>query len=215
MARLYGCGREVSSGSLDAALMARRQVECASREQADIRRMRPCVRPAVKEAGMKRVVAVAVIVLAGLAYIGGFWPEHRRAVEAEATLDALRPQLADAQARVRLGEVLGQQLRLSDAIAVRNFGEASTLSSAFFDRVQQEMAQATAPDVRDALAEIQQTRDQVTTAIARTDPTVADVLRQQQIALRRALGYPVPPATPAPSLAAPADVPPVPPAPAG
>jgi hypothetical protein len=66
------------------------------------------------------------------------------------------------------------------------------------------MAQATAPDVRDALAEIQQTRDQVTTAIARTDPTVADVLRQQQITLRRALGYPVPPAAPAPSIAPPA-----------
>jgi hypothetical protein len=177
--------------------------------------MRPRARLAAKEAGMKRVVAVAVIVLVGLAYIGGYWPEHRRAVDAQAALDALRPQLAEAQARVRLAEVLGQQLRLGDAIAVRNFGEASTLSSAFFDRVQQEMAQATVPDVRDALAQVQQTRDQVTTAIARTDPTVADVLRQQQMTLRRALGYPVPPPTPAPSMAAPADMPAVPAAPAG
>jgi hypothetical protein len=177
--------------------------------------MRPRARLAAKEAGMKRVVAVAVIVLLGLAYIGGYWPEHRRAVDAQAALDALRPQLAEAQARVRLAEVLGQQLRLGDAIAVRNFGEASTLSSAFFNRVQQEMAQATAPDVRDALAQVQQTRDQVTTAIARTDPTVADVLRQQQMTLRRALGYPVPPPTPAPSLVTPTDAPAVQPAPAG
>lgn len=164
---------------------------------------------------MKRVVAIAVIVLVAAAYVGGYWPEHQRARDAEAALDALRPQLADAQARVRLAEVLGQQLRLGDAIAARNFGEASALSSAFFDRVQQELAQADAPDVRDALALVQQTRDQVTTAIARTDPTVADVLRQQQMTLRRALGYPVPPPTPAPSMAAPTDVPTVPPAPAG
>jgi hypothetical protein len=164
---------------------------------------------------MKRVVVIAIIVLVGLAYIGGYWPEHRRAADAQAAIDALRPQLADAQARVRLAEVLGQQLRLADAIAVRNFGEASGLSSAFFDRVQQEMAQTTAPNVRDALAAIQQTRDQVTTAIARTDPSVADVLRQQQMTLRRALGYPIPPPTPSPSLAAPTDVPAPPPAPAG
>lgn len=148
---------------------------------------------------MKRFIAVVVVVLVAAAYVGGFWPEHARRAAADDALARAQAQLASAERQIRLGELLGQQLRLADAIDARNFGDAAGLSSAFFNRVQQEAAQTSDPDLRQTLDAIQRTRDQVTTAIARTDPAVAGTLREHELALRRALGYPVAPAeTPAP-----------------
>jgi hypothetical protein len=147
---------------------------------------------------MKRIVVITIVVLLGVAYLAGYWPEHSQLKTARTTLDELQPQLANAEVQVRLGQVLGQQMRLADAITVRNFGEATDLSTAFFDRVQQEAARTTNADARQALDTILQTRDQVTTAIARTDLSVGETLRQQEIVLRRALGYPVPAQEPLP-----------------
>jgi hypothetical protein len=154
---------------------------------------------------MKRAVVIAVVILLAAAYLGGFWPEHQRLTTTRQALEEVQPRLASAEAKVRLGEVLGQQMRLADAIDARNFGEASGLSSTFFDRVQQEQGRATDPAVRSALDEVAATRDQVTSAIARTDPAVSGILRQQELALRRALGYPVPSAPAAAPMQAPAN----------
>ena len=66
------------------------------------------------------------------------------------------------------------------------------MSSAFFDAVQAEASRTARPDAKQALAQILLTRDQVTSTIARTDPAVSETLRQHELALRRALAYPVP-----------------------
>ena len=138
---------------------------------------------------MKRLLAIVVVV--ALAYLAGFWPQHRRLTDAQAQNLALEGRLAAAEGRVRLAEVLGQLLRLSDAIADKNYGEAATLSSSLFDAVRVEASRAERPDVRGTLEGILNTRDRVTTAIAGTDPSLATVLKEQERTLRRALGYPV------------------------
>ncbi len=140
---------------------------------------------------MKRALAIVVLILVALAYAAGFWPERRRLIEVESQLQTVQDRVAVADERIRLGEVLGQLLRLSDAVNARNYGEAAALSSSFFDRVRTEAAQADGPEAKAALQGILTKRDQATTAIAGSDPSLAATLKEFELSLRRALGYPV------------------------
>jgi len=140
---------------------------------------------------MKRLLAIVIVVVVALAYLAGFWPQHRRLTDAQAQNLALEGRLAAAEDRVRLAEVLGQLLRLSDAVAVKNYGEAATLSSSFFDSVRVEASRADQPAVKEALEGILRARDQVTTAIAGTDPSLSTSLKEHERALRQVLGYSV------------------------
>jgi hypothetical protein len=139
---------------------------------------------------LKRVLVLIVVLLVPVAYVAGCWPERTRADAAAAATEELRASLTASAARVRLGEILGLLLRLEDAVAVNNFGEAAGLSSAYFDRVRQE-APAQPAEAGAALERSLAARDAVTAAIARADPSVAAPLREQEQQLRRALGYPV------------------------
>src|SRR5689334_2111657 len=114
---------------------------------------------------MRRIILGAVAVAIVLAFVAGFWPQHTRLMEARSQLSAVQAQLAAAEDRVRLGDVLGQLLRLSDAVDAKNYGEAAMLSSAFFDSVRAEASKNGRPDAKRALNDILGTRDQVTTAI--------------------------------------------------
>jgi hypothetical protein len=140
---------------------------------------------------MKRVILITGAVLIAAAYLAGFWPEHRHLVSARREVQTLQDQLGRAESQQHLGEVLGQLLNLSDTISARNYGRAATLSSTYFDRVRQEASRATRPETKEVLGAILETRDSVTTAIARTEPSISQTLRRQELALRRALGYPV------------------------
>ncbi len=140
---------------------------------------------------MKRVTMAAILVAIAAAFAGGFWSQHQRAVTAETEAGRLRGQLAAANDRVKLGEVLGDLLRLSDAVSARNYGEAASLSSAFFDHAREESARTSSDDVKRALIDVLATRDQVTAAIVQTDPSLAEILRRHGLTLRRALGYAV------------------------
>ena len=135
----------------------------------------------------RRVVAAVVIVLIGLAYLGGYWPEHRRRSALEAENDALRSQLANAESRVRVGQLLGDLLSLTDAVTALNYGQAQQLSSTFFDSVGAEAARTPVGALRTTLEAVLQNRDQVTSALARGDQAVMEPLRRTQIQLREAL----------------------------
>lgn len=140
---------------------------------------------------MRRAILSVVVVLIAVAYIAGFWPEHRQLTDVRSQLQETQMRLAAADGRLRLAEVLGRLLTLSDAVAVKNYGEAATLSSSFFDAVRAEASRAEQPDVTTSLRAILNVRDQVTTAIAAADPSLSTVLKEQERSLRRALGYPV------------------------
>lgn len=139
---------------------------------------------------MRKIAIIGVAVLVVVAFLAGFWPQHRRLTESQDQVRSLQERLTAADTRVRLGEILGQLLHLSDAVRGKNFGQAATLSSAFFDAVRQEVSRTNSPEATNALNSILQTRDRVTTAIAGTDAGLESILRQHEEALRRALGYP-------------------------
>jgi hypothetical protein len=136
------------------------------------------------------IAGVGVVALV-IAYLAGYWPQHSQVNETRAQMQDLQTRLTAAEGRVRLGEVLGHLLRLSDAVAARNYGDASTLSSVFFDSVRTEATRADRPDVRTMLETIHATRDRVTSAIATADSTLGATLKEHEKTLRRSLGYPV------------------------
>ena len=139
---------------------------------------------------MKKYVAISVLVLLAVAFFAGYWPEHQRRVAAEDQVGTLLQQLSDAENRVRLGNLLGQLLTLTDVVSDKNFGQAQGYSTAFFDGLLAESARSQAP-FKPALDELLQVRDQVTAGLTRGDPATIDVLQRSLTRLRRALGYSV------------------------
>ena len=157
-----------------------------------------------KEGGVKRALAVVVILLIAGAFVAGYWPQRKGliqaqadAVEARRQLSEARSELAQAEASARLGRLFGQYLALQDAVLTANYGEAQALSSPFFDRVRDEAAKTDDASVRTALDAILMRRDTVTAGLARSEGSVREVLVPIERDLRRALGYPVLPLVPA------------------
>ena len=144
---------------------------------------------------MKRYFAALVIFLAGLAYLAGYWPERQRRQALEGQLTSLRAELAEAQARVRLGGLLGQLLAAEDAVSAQNYGDAQALSSKFFDAVRAEATRTAAGSFRDVLEKVARMRDPVTASLTRGDPQALTQLRDAEALVRSALGFPRP-ATP-------------------
>lgn len=140
----------------------------------------------------KGAIAGAVVILIGLAYLGGYWPEHRQRVALEVEVAALRGQLAESEARVRVGRLLGEVLTLREAVVSLNFGEAQKFSSQFFDGVRAEAAATPVAALKTALETVLQDRDVVTAALARGDRLAGEALLRSESLLREALGYPIP-----------------------
>ncbi len=139
----------------------------------------------------KRVIAGVVVLLVGLAYVGGYWPEHRQRVALEADVAALRERLADSDARVRMGGLLGEVLNIREALVSLNYGTAQQLSSSFFDGVRAEASITPVAAFRTTLEAVLQVRDQVTAALARGDQAAVEPLRRSELQLREVLGYPI------------------------
>ncbi len=144
---------------------------------------------------MKRYLTIvfiglaAAVIVAGLAFLVGYWPEHQRRQALEAQVTSLQAQLADAEARVRLGGLLGQILAAEDAVSAQNYGQAQTLSSELFDAARAEAARTAAGSSNDSLEKIVQMRDAVTESLTRGDPKALALLREAEMLMRNELGF--------------------------
>jgi hypothetical protein len=140
------------------------------------------------------VIAAAVLIVA--AFLTGYLPERGRRVTAERESATLREQLATAEARVRMGQLLGQVLAVRDVVAQQNYGQGQDLASVFFDGVRREAAETPLAEFRSVLSDALSRRDAVTAALAKADPGSLDMLRTIETEMRGALGYPRPQAPP-------------------
>ena len=140
----------------------------------------------------KLIAAIAVIVLIGGAFLAGYLPEQRLRVAAEQQSLALQEQLAAAEARVRMGRLLGQALAVREVVIRQNYGLAQELASPFFDNVRSEAAATPLNEFRSVLTEVLSRRDAITTSLAKADPATVEAVHAIEVRMRRALGYPLP-----------------------
>ena len=145
----------------------------------------------------QRLIAIGALVVIGGAFLAGRLPERTLRTATQQHAVSLRQQLEAAEARVRIGQLLGQVFAVRDVAARQDYEQAQELSSMFFDSVREEASAVVGEEFRSVLNEVLSRRDTVTASLAKADPEVIDVLRSTELALRRVLGYPVPLETPA------------------
>ena len=139
----------------------------------------------------KRIAAFAAVVLIGAAFLAGYRPERRLRTAAQEESVKLRQQLDAAEARVRMGELLGQAIAIREVVMRQNYGQAQELSSAFFDSVRRKAAATPLAEFRSVLNDVLSRRDSVTASLAKADTATLEALRMIEVQIRRALGYPV------------------------
>jgi hypothetical protein len=131
---------------------------------------------------LKRVTLVLTILCIGGAFGLGWWPEHERRIALEQELSQVRAGVAASEASVRLCQLRNQLQSLIDFVDAKNFGAAQTASSAYFDGIRAEtIGAADRPEFDKILAQ----RDDVTAALARSDPGVAATLRAMRAPLTK------------------------------
>jgi hypothetical protein len=138
------------------------------------------------------LLVVAAVAVLG-AYVAGYWPQRQRLQQLETERAALQQRADTAEARLRVGALLGELLTLKETVQEMNYGQARGLSSPFFEKVRAEAGRATDPALKPALEAVLAVRDQVTVALTQGDPSSLTHLREGERRLRAALGYPAPP----------------------
>lgn len=128
-----------------------------------------------------------VIVLMALSFGGGFWWEHNRTNSVRGKLQADEAQLATDQQTISLCQLQQQLFSLVDDTANKNYGDAATLSTKFFNSLSADVPNATEPQVKSVLQSILAQRDQVTADLAKGDPASHDLFVQMSNNLRQAL----------------------------
>ena len=128
-----------------------------------------------------------VIVLMALSFGGGFWWEHNRAGSVQSQLDTANAQLAKANDDVRLCRLQDELQKVVEDTANKNYGDAATASTLFFNHLSAEVALTNQPAVKSAMQSILAQRDKVTAQIAKADPASHDTLVQMSAALHQAI----------------------------
>jgi hypothetical protein len=128
-----------------------------------------------------------VIVLMALSFGGGFWWEHNRAGSVQSQLDSANAQLAKANDDVRLCRLQDELQKVVEDTANKNYGDAATASTQFFNHLSAEVALTSQPAVKSAMQSILAQRDKVTAQIAKADPASHDTLVQMSAAWHQAI----------------------------
>src|SRR5574341_439584 len=112
---------------------------------------------------MKKVLILFVLflLLLGAAYVAGMWPERTRRSTLESEKAQLSQRAEAAEARVRVGALVGELLTLEEVTREMNYGQARGLSSPLFDRVQAEAARTTDGGMKASLQSVLALRDPV------------------------------------------------------
>jgi hypothetical protein len=155
---------------------------------------------------MKRLWASVTVLLVAAAYLSGRWPERERRLTLAGENAILQERVEEAEAAVRMCDLLGQVQNVIHAVSLKNYGEAQGFSSVFFDAARAESGRTVQAGYRQALEDVLSSRDAVTAALAQADPKALEKLGAVEARLKSALGHGAPRgpiASPTPSSQAP------------
>jgi hypothetical protein len=128
-----------------------------------------------------RLILWSALLLTG--FLAGFIPQYLKTKRCINEVSIVRQQFAGCQTSAQLSQLRDQAAMMYLEATRKNYGTAADESRVFFDAVQRVVAQTSDPIVRKALAEVLQSRDQVTAALANGDAGVVDDLRQVVLTL--------------------------------
>jgi hypothetical protein len=137
-----------------------------------------------------RIVGALTILLLGVVFLAGYWPEHQRRRSAERESVALSTRMTALDDRFRAAQLHAELLNLIDAVEAMNYGQAQTQSSALFDWVRAESARTSDPTLKTVLGEILAERDSVTASLAKGDMTALERLHASERKLRTIMSAP-------------------------
>lgn len=133
-------------------------------------------------------IAMIVLLLMALSFGGGFWWEHGKMEAVQDKLNTATVQLTASESAVRLCRLQDQLLTLVQVTGAKNYGDAATLSTKFFNALGDEVARATQPKIKSAMQSILAQRDQLTAELAKGDPASHDMFVQMSTTFRQVLG---------------------------
>lgn len=131
-----------------------------------------------RERIMNKVLVIVIIVLLGVAYVGGYWPQHQQLRVAQQSQAQSQQQLASVQAVARICRLENALLALIGQTENQNYGNARGLSQAFFDSLRGEADRDQNAPYKADLENMLGQRDAITAGLAKADPATAAALRQ-------------------------------------
>lgn len=141
---------------------------------------------------MKKIGLLVVLILIIAAYVIGYWPEHKELAATQQLNEAVKKQLASAEAVGRLARLENELLVLIEQTESQNYGEAQKQSAVFFDDVRKEIDMDKSAPYAAKLEAILARRDAVTAGLAKAEaPTVAPLkqslseMRELMLAMSR------------------------------
>lgn len=129
---------------------------------------------------MKRAAIIIGIVLIGIAYLLGFWQEYQKLQRSQNRLRIVTTQLSNAEAQTSLYRLQHELLAVVRETNQKNYGQASTSATKFFDSLRDDLPQQTDPKVKKVLQSMLQQRDAVIAALAKGDPSALGLLQPME-----------------------------------
>jgi DNA-binding FadR family transcriptional regulator len=117
-------------------------------------------------------------VIVVLSFVGGYWPQHKKLVEAQENIAQMSAKLSKAESTVHLCQLQGQLVSLIQEAENENYSDASRLSTKFFDALRSELNTTPPSNLKSSLQSALNQRDAVTAALARGDPKAHNLLMQ-------------------------------------
>jgi hypothetical protein len=140
---------------------------------------------------------LGMFVLAGLAFVAGYWSEHMKYLRSVADLRDTDKVLAEARARQRMYHLEISLLKVLERSAARDYKEAEILARDFFIEVQAELARPDMTSFKSELQDIAANADEVRLKLDRGDQSVRDLLRGMMLRIAQAVEPPTPSDPPA------------------
>jgi hypothetical protein len=132
----------------------------------------------------RRIMLLLVVILIGVAYFIGYWPEHQQLTALQQDNDTIKKQLASAEALGRIARLENELLVLIEQTESQNYGEAQKNSNQFFDDVRKEIDRDKAAPYASKLEAVLGRRDAVTAGLAKAEATTVSTLRQSLSEMR-------------------------------
>ncbi len=134
---------------------------------------------------MKRIGLVVILLL--LAFVAGYWPQHKKVVEAQKASVWFDTRTWQLESSLRLYRLQSQLITLVQETEKKNYANAAELSTKFFNTLNSDVPLAASPDPRASLQTILNQRDAVTATLAKGDPAALDLLKQMLATLSQSI----------------------------